>query len=162
MNSPSTNEKPGSILGLCVRTASGTPPAIRETLSLGRGTGAAGDHGTSKKRQITLLALESWKAAEAALGREIDWTTRRANVLVEGIDLGLLICGGRLQLGECTVEVLGETFPCDLMDQLEPGLKDALLPQVRGGVYGEVITEGTVAIGDRVEVIKMGKQKDLP
>ena len=120
------------------------------------------DHGTGKKRQITLLALESWKAAEATLGREIDWTTRRANILVDGIDLASLIYGGQLQLGECTVEVLGETFPCDLMDQLEPGLKDALLPQVRGGVYGAIVTEGTVSIGDRVEVIKTGKKKELP
>jgi hypothetical protein len=39
-------------------------------------------------RQITVLAREAWEAAAAALGDpDLPWTVRRANLLVEGVEL---------------------------------------------------------------------------
>ncbi len=138
----------GKIVGLCVRTASGVPPVERSTLDLDAEEGVVDDHGNRERRGVTVISRESWSDTERTLGTEIPWTTRRANVLVEGVNLAKLLVGGTLRLGRCEIEVLGETFPCDLMDELHPGLKNALLPNTRGGVYGRVITPGTIEVGE--------------
>jgi MOSC domain-containing protein YiiM len=152
----------GRIVGLCVRTAKGVPPEERTELCLDSSHGVVDDHGNRQKRQVTVVTAESWRDAQAALGEDAKWTTRRANVLVEAVDLSALLIGGTLRLGECEVEIVGETFPCDLMDQLQPGLKAALLPETRGGVYGRIAKGGTIKVGEVAEVGAAGKKKKLP
>ena len=52
--------------------------------------GLAGDSKGARfpLRQITVLAREAWEAAAAALGDpDLPWTVRRANLLVEGVEL---------------------------------------------------------------------------
>ena len=53
------------------------------------GSGVADDfRGRSGRRQVTVLSLEDWQAACAQAGRpELPWTSRRANLLVSGLDL---------------------------------------------------------------------------
>jgi MOSC domain-containing protein YiiM len=75
--------------------------------------------------------------------------SRRANVVVDGVDLAATV-GRRLQLGECTIQVIGETRPCRLMDDYAAGLQEALSAPFRGGVYGQIVTGGTVAIDSTV------------
>lgn len=152
----------GTVTGLCVRTAKDVHPEERESLTIDAEECVHGDHGKRDKRQVTILAEESWRDAEQALGTEIPWTTRRANVRVAGLDLSTLLVGGTITLGDVEVEILGETFPCDLMDRLQPGLKDALLPETRGGVYGRVTRDGTVKVGDAAEIVRPGARKALP
>ncbi|MFH1111309.1 MAG: hypothetical protein V1790_19250 [Planctomycetota bacterium] len=43
-------------------------------------------------------------------------------------------------------------FP-SLMDQQHAGLRQALVPDCRGGVYGQVLAGGAVCIGDHVTLI---------
>jgi len=39
------------------------------------------------------------------------------------------------------------------MDQQHAGLRQALVPDCRGGVYGQVLTGGTILVGDAVTLI---------
>jgi MOSC domain-containing protein YiiM len=101
------------------------------------------------KRGITLLAKEQWRAAMLELGAELPWHTRRANVLVEGLDLEGLI-GRRVLLGGVELLIGGETTPCAMMDKQYEGLKAALAPECRAGVYGRVVQGGRFRVGDTV------------
>ena len=101
------------------------------------------------KRQVTLLSAESWADACRDLKAELPWTYRRANLLVEGVDLVAGI-GRTISIGSVRVLVHGETTPCDLMERQHAGLFGALAPSCRGGVYGEVLNDGTVRVGDDV------------
>ena len=83
------------------------------------------------------------------LGVELPWHTRRANLLVDGIRLADLI-GQCTRVGEVELTINAETKPCGYMDELHPGLKDALSPDCRAGVYGRVTKAGEVKVGDRV------------
>lgn len=49
------------------------------------------------------------------------------------------------------VKIVGETKPCRLMDDNHQGLKDALVEDWRGGVFGEVVMPGEINVGDSIE-----------
>jgi MOSC domain-containing protein YiiM len=139
------------ILALALRP---TAKAAMQEVSQARATaggGLEGDVSTSADRGITLLDEEKWNQVTCELGTEIPWHTRRANVLVQGIELAQLI-GKTVCLGEVEVAVKAETKPCGLMDEIHPGLRAVLEPQCRGGVYGRIVVGGTIRVGDPVSV----------
>ena len=113
------------------------------------GQGMAGSVGKSRRRQITILAREAWNAATAYLDDAPGPECRRANILVSGIELAFTR-GRVLRLGDCRIVVGGELTPCERMDEASPGLRDALRPDWRGGVFGEVLEGGVVRVGDSV------------
>jgi len=112
--------------------------------------GIDGDaRGRKRERQITVLFREGWDDACRDLGVSLPWVTRRANLFVEGIERPRST-GGRLKIGDVELEVMLETDPCMLMERAHAGLKDALTPDWRGGVCCNVVTGGTIRVGDPV------------
>ena len=116
------------------------------SLVAGRGIEGNADQGT--RRQVTVISAESWAEVEDVLGRSLDPRLRRANVLVEGVDLQE--SRGKLLT---IVRLLGETRPCRRMEESCPGLLVTLLPGWRGGAYGEIVTGGRIAVGDAVALL---------
>lgn len=113
------------------------------------GEGLEGNVPQGGRRQVTVLARGAWEDAEEALGRSVDPSARRANLLVRGIDLEDTE-GRVLSVGACRIVVRGETKPCGRMDEQADGLQEALRPEWRGGVYGQVLEGGEIRVGDRV------------
>ena len=114
--------------------------------------GVEGDfRGKPGRRQVTVLAREAWEAACADVGRELGWTTRRANLLVEGVEL-TGTAGQQLRIGALVLVVTEECDPCRNMDRAFPGLRKALGPDWRGGVCCRVEHEALVTVGDEVVV----------
>lgn len=107
--------------------------------------------GGTGKRQVTILSREAWDAVCADLGTALDWTARRANLLVEGLALERTT-GRRIRIGGALLEVTGETDPCVKMDKEMPGLQAALRPDWRGGVICRVLAGGEIAVGDKVSL----------
>ncbi len=100
-------------------------------------------------RSVTLLSVEQWKDVCRDLGAEVPWHARRANFLIEGVDLAATI-GRTITIGRVRVRIHGETKPCPIMDQQHQGLRNALKKDGRGGVFGQVLTEGVIRVGDPV------------
>lgn len=130
-------------------------PARREPMEpleaarLVEGEGLAGNADPGGRRQVTVIAREAWRRAEQELGREVDPSARRANLLVRGVELRET-AGRLLAVGPCRIRVRGETKPCGRMDEAADGLQEALRPEWRGGVYGEVVAGGELHVGDPV------------
>ncbi len=141
----------GTIIALSLRPKKGEPVVEQESLQLTPEEGVVEDHGTSHRRQVSLLDEAAWNAACAEVGTELDWTTRRSNVLVSGLSLQDLV-GSQIRLGSALVEVMGEVVPCHVMDAAKSGLKRALKAEWRGGVYGRVIESGQVSIGGKITI----------
>jgi MOSC domain-containing protein YiiM len=113
------------------------------------GKGLAGSVGRSSRRQITILERESWTRCVESLGGDADPKGRRANVLVSGISLANTR-GRVLRIGNVRIVIGGETTPCERMDEVLPGLRSALKPNWNAGVFGQILDEGTIAVGDSV------------
>lgn len=141
----------GTVLALALRPEKGAVMALVEDFTLTPRDGVIGDHGTSKRRQVTLLDATAWQAACAEVDSELDWTTRRSNILVSNLNLKDLV-GVQIRIGSALVEIIGEVVPCHVMDHAHDGLKLALKPEWRGGVYGRIITTGQVSVGDNIAI----------
>jgi MOSC domain-containing protein YiiM len=82
-------------------------------------------------------------------GSDLPPRTRRANLMVRGTPLGQRR-GRILQVGAAQIRILGETKPCERMDEALAGLKEAMWPDWRGGAFGEVLNNAAIRVGDPV------------
>ena len=143
---------PGIVKGIAVRDASRAPMKEQQQVEVTLRQGIVQDYRGTGLRQVTFLDMGQWREVLAELGIDLPWYTRRANVLITGIDLAATV-GRRLQIGACRFAIGGETTPCGRMDELQPGLRRTLTPALRGGVWGKVLQGGTLRVGDEVRVL---------
>ncbi len=132
-----------------IKTAKRGPMRAADEAEMREAQGIAGNANQGGRRLVTILEQEVWDEAMHALGGALEPHARRANLLVRGVRLPHTV-GRVLQVGEARIRILGETKPCPRMDEALPGLKAALQPDWRGGVYGEVLAGGTIRLGDPV------------
>ncbi len=100
-------------------------------------------------RDLTLIEAEAIEALEAEEGIALEPAASRRNVLTRGIALNDLV-GERFRVGE--VECVGVELcePCSHLESLtEPGVLRGLVH--RGGLRADILTGGTITIGDPVE-----------
>ena len=123
----------------------------RDSIELVAGRGVAGSADQGGRRQVTLLEREVWDALMRELGSDAEPETRRANVLVSGIDLRASR-GRELRVGGARVRVAGEVKPCERMEAAVAGLRAAMFPDWRGGAFAEILDGGDRRRGRRGDV----------
>ena len=148
----------GVLAGIARHAFPRAPMEVIEQVHVSVESGLAGDFrgavkpGREAKRQVSLIERADWDAAMAELGVDHHWWVRRANLLVEGIDLPQRE-GAIVRIGaEVVLEIRIECDPCSRMEEIEPGLKAALTPDWRGGALARVISGGDIRIGDEIRV----------
>lgn len=141
------------LLGIARKAESRAPMEQLAQADVHVKTGIEGDYrGTVEQRQITVLSRESWENVCKDLEVDLPWTTRRANLFVDGVQLMGRI-GQQVRIGGVVLEITEETKPCSRMDEAHDGLRRALEPAWRGGVTCRVISGGPLTIGDPVTLI---------
>lgn len=140
----------GRIEEIWIKRAHRGPMDSVEEATLVAGQGVAGSVDRSRRRQVTLLEAEAWGACMTELGVQKDPALRRANILLGGVRLGNTR-GRVLVVGDTRLAIGGELTPCERMDEVTPGLQAALRPDWRGGVFAQVLSGGTIRVGDPVE-----------
>ncbi len=142
----------GKLIGIA-RTAEKLGPMEeigRASVSLE--AGIEGDvRGRKANRQVSVLFRDGWEDACHTLEMTLPWTTRRANLFVEGVARPQQV-GVRITIGDVVLEVMQETDPCQIMERAQAGLYDALKPAWRGGVCCRVVQGGDIALGDAVVI----------
>src|SRR5690242_4702929 len=130
------------------RAHRGPMDAVREA-RLVEGKGVEGSVDRSRRRQVTILSRDAWEACMAELDADLDPSTRRANLLIAGIDLEqtrnrvLVVGDARLLIG-------GEVTPCERMEEAYAGLQATMRPHWRGGAFAQVLSGGEIHVGDPV------------
>ncbi len=110
-------------------------------------------------RQVHLIHAELHDELRAA-GFDVSAGQLGENITTRGLDLLSLPTGTRLRLGaNARVEITGLRNPCVQLNHFQPGLMNAVLGRDeqgglvrKAGVMGVVLSDGEVAVGDRIQV----------
>ena len=78
---------PGRLEAIFTKRARRMPMDRPQSATLIAGQGIEGNADRGGKRQVTLIDTARWQDACAEVGQEVDPATRRANLLISGIDL---------------------------------------------------------------------------
>ncbi|MEP7129996.1 MAG: MOSC domain-containing protein [Sphingomicrobium sp.] len=147
----------GRIAGIARHDRPLGPMEVLDSAELVEGQGVDGDfRGTRKagsqgQNGVVLIEASDWAAATEECGAAVPWFERRANLLVEGLDLPKQ-AGARLWIGDSVlVEITQECAPCERMEALHPRLRAALTPDWRAGARARVLSGGIVAVGDEIK-----------
>jgi MOSC domain-containing protein YiiM len=142
------------LIGIATREKKRSPMQTIDSAFISLNKGVENDfRGKPSKRQVTVMSQMAWLDATASLNANLPWTTRRANLLVDELDLENT-SGNTIKIGKVELLITQETDPCERMEEAAKGLRDALKPKWRGGVCCRVISEGSVTLGDTVVLNK--------
>jgi MOSC domain-containing protein YiiM len=111
-------------------------------------------------RQVHLIHAELHDELRAA-GFDLSPGQMGENVTTCGLDLLALPVGARLHLGAAAVvEITGLRNPCTQLDQIQPGLMQAVLGRDasgalvrKAGIMGVAVAGGEVRPGDAIRVV---------
>ena len=123
-----------------------------EAVDAEAGKGLVGDryHGT-RHRHVTIQSQEVLDHAADDLGYRFDPGATRRNLTVDAGEIPTKP-GTRLAVGDVELEVVRVSAPCRLLDDgIGPGAAAAL--RRRAGSTCRLLTSGTIAIGDTVELL---------
>jgi hypothetical protein len=78
---------PGKLVGIFLKRAHGEPMDSQQTAVLEASRGLVGSADRGGRRQVTLLSQERWTELMLEVGASLRPETRRANLILSGIDL---------------------------------------------------------------------------
>jgi MOSC domain-containing protein YiiM len=143
----------GKVIGIASCNEQGAPMVVlasaKVTIEKGIGDDYRGAKEDTRDRQVTVMTEENWNLACQELGTKLHWTTRKANIIISGLDLENST-GGILKVGNFFLEITGKLPVGNNMDKQYMGLKDALKPGWRSGVTAKVVQGGIVFEDDEV------------
>ncbi len=102
-------------------------------------------HARPGKRSVLFVAAEDLEALGVEPGRV------RENFTIRGADVMSWPVGQRVAAGEAEFEISMVCDPCELMEQIRPGLQAEL--EGRRGMLARVVKTGDVALGDSIRLL---------
>lgn len=160
----------GTVVAVCRNAQPGLPKLPVDALHLIEDIGADGDYHAGRLvrhrylvnkdptrpnlRQV-LLADTSILAEIAAQGIRLDAGMLGENMLLDGIAVMGLAVGTRVEVGEAMLELTEVRKPCHQLNEIHPGLLDAVQSgptRPNAGMLARVVRGGAVRPGDPVIV----------
>ena len=137
---------PATVVALHLCKSSRAPLVAVPSVTAVVETGLEGDRHArlNSRRQVLLMEEETLDEFGLAPGAV------REQITVRGLVLAKLISGARIRVGSAVLEVAGMCAPCARMDEVKPGLKQAI--DGRRGRFVRVVEAGSFAVGDTLEV----------
>ncbi|MBM3122047.1 MAG: MOSC domain-containing protein [Chloroflexi bacterium] len=135
----------GRIAHLFLKEGRALPMRSVPAVTAVAGKGLEGDAAFGRERRQVLLVGQS------TLGDfDLQPGALRENMTLTGMAVDDLADGTLLEIGEAVLEIIGDCEPCSQMDDLRPGLREAI--RGRRGKLGRVTRSGDVRVGDAVHL----------
>jgi MOSC domain-containing protein YiiM len=147
----------GRVEGIWIKRMRKGPMDPADSATFIADAGIVGCANQGGHRQVTVIEAEVFERLRESLPDAAP-IMRRANIMVSGIPLRETR-GQVLSFGGVRLLIKGETRPCERMDEQCPGLTAALSPDWHGGVYGIVLDNGEVQVGDVAELTAQGNER---
>lgn len=153
------NENP-QVVGITIGMEAGGPLHTVDEVRAVAGQGLEGDRYYAKggtysdregaRRQLTLIESEAIESVARDYGIELQPPDTRRNIVTKGVALNHLV-GKKFKLGDVEVRALQLCEPCRHLESLtQKGVRRAFIH--RGGLNAEILTSGTIKVGDRIEI----------
>jgi|SRR5579864_1095089 len=124
------------------------------------GRGLEGDRYFEKKgtfhtklgcdQEVTLIEVEALEALNRDYQIELAPARARRNLVTRGVALNHLV-GREFRVGTVTLRGIRHCEPCEHLEKLtQDGVKRGLVH--RGGLRAQILSEGVLKVGDRVQV----------
>ena len=152
----------GKIIGIYIAEAATALPASVDKVRAVAHRGLEGDRYYQKTgtysdrepkgpgREVTLIEQEALDYVEKTHGITLSSAESRRNILTSGVDLNALV-GCKFKVGEVLVEGIRLCPPCGHLDELT-GEKVLGALKDRGGLRANILTDGTIAVGDEISL----------
>lgn len=149
----------GQLLAIQIAPAAAAAMQPMESIEAVAGKGLLGDRYEAARgafsrgandpdKQVTLIEREAIEAAAGDYKLEVAHATTRRNLLTTGVPLNHLV-GREFFVGPVKLRGVKLCEPCGYLEKLTlPGIEDAL--RHRGGLRAEILTDGTLRIGDSI------------
>jgi MOSC domain-containing protein YiiM len=164
----------GAVLAVCLSDQPGLPKSPSDQIQLLKDQGVQGDYHAGKyirhrylankdphrlnNRQV-LLVDNGIHRQVLDRGIQLAPGDLGENILVDGIDLMSLEIGTRLQIRSAVVELTEVRDPCYQLDEVHPGLQQAVESEEktgsrpRAGMLAVVLAGGIIQAGDQIQVL---------
>jgi MOSC domain-containing protein YiiM len=145
----------GTVELIHIADAKGAPVRALDAVDAVAGVGLAGDRnhregGDSPGRDLTLIEAEEIEALARNHGIDLAPGETRRNITTRGIRLNDLV-GKEFWIGEVLARAVKINEPCQYLQDIVG--KPILKPLAhRAGIRADLLTDGRISVGDRVEV----------
>jgi len=150
----------GKVISIYTAPGAAAPMTAEPRVQAVAGKGLEGDRyfagtGTFWKpqpdRELTLIEIEAIEALERDYGLALAPGEVRRNIVTRGVALNHLV-GHEFRIGEVTLRGIRLCEPCAHLQRLtREGVIEGLAH--RGGLRAQIVTGGTIAVGDRVREV---------
>jgi MOSC domain-containing protein YiiM len=152
--------KDGTVEAINLAPAEGEPTVAFEQVTAVPGMGLRGERrceaaiiagaALEPKRQATLIEAEMLEALHREHDIELTAAESRRNICTRGVSLNDLV-GRTFRVGAVRMRGVELCEPCQYLEKVtgRSGLVDGLLH--RGGLRAEVLSEGEIRVGDRIQ-----------
>jgi len=149
----SPENKKGTIYAICTSKTKGIQKEPVDEISLKKNHGIEGDaHAGNWHRQVSLLSLTSVNYMKNK-GAPVDKGSFGENIIVDGMEVDLLPVGTLLHLGKDVIlKVTQIGKECHDMCAIGKIVGECVMP--KKGIFCEVIEEGLLHCGEKIEVIE--------
>ena len=141
----------GTILAVCTAPAKGLQKHDQGEGKLVPGKGLDGDgHFGFAHRQVSLLESEEIEKMKKIIPTLFHGAFAE-NLVTEGIELKKLVLGDTLRIGDALLRVTQIGKECHSHCAIYEAAGDCIMPRL--GIFCEVLSEGTVTVGDTIEFV---------
>jgi molybdopterin adenylyltransferase len=102
-------------------------------------------HRRGGKRNVLFVAAEDLEALGVSPGAV------KENFTIRGADVMKWPVGQRLAIGDAEFEISMVCDPCELMEEIRPGLQAEI--EGRRGMLARVLKKGKVSVGDQLQLL---------
>lgn len=145
----------GKLIGIAGKEKEGEEMMVYASAKVSIEKGIGDDYrGTNNNdRQVSIISIEDWNKVCKELNRNLHWTKREANLIVEGVDFVDSI-GNIVKIGEVFFEVTGQLKAGNKMEKVTPKLKELLNSNPWSAVTCKVISNGVINEGDVITLME--------
>jgi MOSC domain-containing protein YiiM len=145
----------GRVVAVCISEKKGTQKINVNEAEFVIDHGIKGDaHAGKTHRQVSFLSLDKVDDFRSK-GAEVQDGAFGENLVVSGIDFKALPKGTRLKSGDVEFEITQIGKECHTRCAIYHKMGDCIMP--REGVFGVVLSAGTIKTGDTLEVIQVAE-----